>query len=190
MTRATLFSVQNLRSPNLPIATLVIAGLYSSALFIAGMLPPVLASLNILDPASELYAFLSQTCNQNPLRSFWVFGYPLGLCGRCLGAYLGAAISSFWLARRLHLHPFKTPPGLLWAIAAVCVGITDKIVGYGALYLNYPDLYSIMVQSSSGWVVIRTLLGMSLGLGIALGLLQVMRFITQKPTALFSTKAP
>ena len=34
------------------------------------------------------------SCHQNPCRSFWIFGYPIALCCRCLGFYLGVAISS------------------------------------------------------------------------------------------------
>jgi uncharacterized membrane protein len=31
-------------------------------------------------------------CHQRPERSFWIFGYQVAVCARCLGIYLGAAI--------------------------------------------------------------------------------------------------
>ncbi len=34
------------------------------------------------------------SCHQQPDRSFWIFGYPMALCCRCLGTYIGVAITS------------------------------------------------------------------------------------------------
>lgn len=35
------------------------------------------------------YAVLSPVCHQIPSRSFFLWGYPLAACGRCLGIYSG-----------------------------------------------------------------------------------------------------
>ena len=35
------------------------------------------------------YGIFSPLCHQNPARSFFFFGYPLAVCARCLGIYLG-----------------------------------------------------------------------------------------------------
>lgn len=35
------------------------------------------------------YGIFSPICHQNPSRSFLLFGYPLGVCARCLGIYIG-----------------------------------------------------------------------------------------------------
>lgn len=41
-------------------------------------------------PGSILaYAFFSPVCHQAPSRSFFLFGYPLAVCARCLGIYFG-----------------------------------------------------------------------------------------------------
>jgi len=37
-----------------------------------------------------LYACFSPICHQRPERSFFAFGYPLAVCARCCGIYLGA----------------------------------------------------------------------------------------------------
>jgi uncharacterized membrane protein len=36
-----------------------------------------------------VYAIFSPICHQVPSRSFFFFGYPLAVCGRCLGIYSG-----------------------------------------------------------------------------------------------------
>jgi len=35
------------------------------------------------------YGIFSPICHQNPSRSFFLFGYPLGVCARCFGIYFG-----------------------------------------------------------------------------------------------------
>ena len=36
-----------------------------------------------------IYSIFSPICHQNPARSFFIFGYPLAVCSRCLGIYVG-----------------------------------------------------------------------------------------------------
>jgi len=36
-----------------------------------------------------IYSLFSPICHQNPARSFFIFGYPLAVCSRCLGIYIG-----------------------------------------------------------------------------------------------------
>ena len=38
------------------------------------------------------YGIFHPICHQKPERSFFVFGYPLGVCARCTGIYLGMLI--------------------------------------------------------------------------------------------------
>jgi uncharacterized membrane protein len=42
--------------------------------------------------APFLYACFSPICHQRPERSFFAFGYPLAVCARCSGIYLGALV--------------------------------------------------------------------------------------------------
>jgi uncharacterized membrane protein len=39
--------------------------------------------------APFVYACFSPLCHQVPSRSFYIFGFPLAVCARCLGIYLG-----------------------------------------------------------------------------------------------------
>ncbi|MBN2246773.1 MAG: DUF2085 domain-containing protein [Candidatus Aminicenantes bacterium] len=59
-------------------------------------LAPYLKSLS--DPAADLiYSLFSPLCHQIPSRSFAIYGFPLAVCARCLGIYLG-----FFLGTLIH----------------------------------------------------------------------------------------
>jgi uncharacterized membrane protein len=59
------------------------------------LLAPYLKShhsgLNIL-----FYVVFSPVCHQIPSRSFFLFGYPLAVCGRCFGIYSGFFIGTLF----------------------------------------------------------------------------------------------
>lgn len=58
--------------------------------------------LNLVDPAvSEfLYYFYSPVCHQFPQRSFFLAGYPLAVCVRCLSFYsAGLLLISYYMLR-------------------------------------------------------------------------------------------
>ena len=44
-----------------------------------------------------LYALFSPTCHQMPSRCFFVYGYPLTVCARCLGIYCGFLLGTLVL---------------------------------------------------------------------------------------------
>lgn len=56
---------------------------------LAIVLAPVLQSRGAGRAAGLIYAVFSPTCHQIPDRCFSLQGYPLAVCGRCLGVYLG-----------------------------------------------------------------------------------------------------
>ncbi len=59
--------------------------------WLAGIfLAPLLRSRGI-GGAALVYALYSPVCHQLPARSFIAWGFPLGVCARCLGIYLGFA---------------------------------------------------------------------------------------------------
>jgi len=62
-----------------------------SALILAA---PILLSLAHHKSASVFYLSFSFLCHQNPDRSFFLAGYPLPVCHRCLGIYFGLCIGS------------------------------------------------------------------------------------------------
>jgi uncharacterized membrane protein len=71
------------------VRTAWLATLLGALPFYAGVfLAPVLRAQG--RPLSALlYAAFSPTCHQLPGRSFYLHGFPLAVCGRCLGIYSG-----------------------------------------------------------------------------------------------------
>ncbi|MFQ6069703.1 MAG: DUF2085 domain-containing protein [Candidatus Aminicenantales bacterium] len=41
-----------------------------------------------------IYSVFSPVCHQIPSRSFFLFGHPLAVCGRCLGIYVGFLVAT------------------------------------------------------------------------------------------------
>jgi len=66
---------------------------FGLVLWLAGIiLTPILAASAMLlgrKIAAFMYFFYSPVCHQIADRSFWLNGYPLPVCIRCLGFYLG-----------------------------------------------------------------------------------------------------
>jgi len=86
------------KGPNTVLMTwlLVLLGglLWNAALFAAPLLrqeAPVVSAM--------IYAAFSPVCHQIPERSFFFRGFPLAVCGRCLGIYLGFSAGTI-------LYPF------------------------------------------------------------------------------------
>jgi uncharacterized membrane protein len=82
--------------------------------------------------AAVLYAMFAPVCHQIPERSFFFRGFPLAVCGRCLGIYSG------FLAGLL-LYPFVRgfqkvalpPPCLFLALSApIVLDFTGGILGF------------------------------------------------------------
>lgn len=79
--------------------------------------------------ASVTYSLFSRICHQMPERSFALAGFPLAVCHRCFGIYLGLAFGS--LITRL--------PGILkrrraWILAATIPMLADAalpLIGVG-----------------------------------------------------------
>ena len=67
----------------------LIVGLVLFALLAAVIAAPLLAEASS-GAAIPLYAAFSWICHQRPQRTWLVGGYPLAVCVRCLGLYVGA----------------------------------------------------------------------------------------------------
>lgn len=82
--------------------------LFLICLWLAGIfLGPWLESLSAKKSAGFIYAVFSSVCHQIPARCFKFQGFPLAVCGRCLGIYVG------FLVTMLILPFFKRFPELI-----------------------------------------------------------------------------
>lgn len=78
------------------IKTIMLAAflLYSAFFLIGSTLSPIMAHLHSYEISAKLTSLYMFSCHQQPDRCFWLLGYPIALCCRCLGFYLGVMVSS------------------------------------------------------------------------------------------------
>jgi uncharacterized membrane protein len=116
----------------IPVFALTLAGTLAwlSAIFLA----PYLKSRS---PAASavLYSLFSPVCHQIPSRCFSFHGFPLAVCGRCLGIYVGFFIG-------LAAYPFvrgfsrvSLPSGRLFLLLSVPVGL-DFAGGFARIWAS------------------------------------------------------
>jgi uncharacterized membrane protein len=91
--------------------------------------------------AFALQRGFSLVCHQHPDRCFWLFGAPVAVCARCLGIYLGAAVS-------LLLHTSRQ--------------IALRLL-IGAAALNALDAATELAGVHGNWLDVRFVLGLLLG---------------------------
>ena len=72
---------------------IILLALYSTFFWLSALAVPFLSIVGNYDFSANLNYLFSYSCHQNPERSFWIMGYPVSLCARCLGVYLGTTLS-------------------------------------------------------------------------------------------------
>ena len=88
---------------------LVLFCFYSAFFFAGSLLAPVLAHYHFYDLSAVLTSTFMFSCHQQPDRSFWVLGYPVALCARCLGFYLGVMLTSgFMVFKQIKINRLIT----------------------------------------------------------------------------------
>lgn len=84
------------------------------ALFIGvSALGPVLFALGLTGPASALFDFYRLLCGQVPSHSFYIAGYQMCLCSRCLAIYASLLAGGLILAM-FRYRPFFTIRPIGW----------------------------------------------------------------------------
>src|SRR5262245_59186301 len=77
------------------VALLLVSLVWLGLIFAA----PLLAAKGRVFSAMAIYRSLSGICHQLPARSFHLHGFPLAVCSRCTGVYVGFALG-------LMVYPF------------------------------------------------------------------------------------
>ncbi|MEO6726370.1 MAG: DUF2085 domain-containing protein [Blastocatellia bacterium] len=112
-------------------ALLLVSFVWMAAIFAA---PVLLADGHVLS-AMVIYRGLAGICHQIPDRSFHLHGFPLAVCSRCTGIYVGFVVG-------LMFYPFvrslrnQTMPSRNWLIAASLPMLIDFGGGYLGLFEN------------------------------------------------------
>ncbi len=68
----------------------ILLAVYSLFFILGGFSAPILAYFKIYDLSGAISYLFSGSCHQMPDRSFWIMGYPMAICSRCLGIYTGS----------------------------------------------------------------------------------------------------
>lgn len=71
---------------------LVLLFLYSLFFVVGSIAAPVCAHFGCYELSAKLTSLYMYSCHQQPTKSFWIYGYPVALCARCLGVYLGTCV--------------------------------------------------------------------------------------------------
>jgi uncharacterized membrane protein len=83
--------------------------------------------------AAGIYFFFSCICHQMPERVFTIFDFPLAVCHRCCGIYLGFFLGAIFKNNRLHRSPGSRRK---WILAAVCPLALDALAPHCGLWTN------------------------------------------------------
>jgi uncharacterized membrane protein len=110
---------------------LSVAGFFVGAIVAA----PLLLARGLPLAAGVIYQGFHAACHQMPERSFHLSGFPLAVCARCLGLYVGllAGITFYPLARRVWRRDL---PGRTWLILGVLPTTVDFALGFFGLWEN------------------------------------------------------
>lgn len=99
------------------------------------------------------------SCHQQPDRSFWILGYPIALCARCLGVYVGTIISSFLiLMNKIKIN--KKNVIILLSIISI-----DIFINYG-----------LGIRTHNTGNITRFTIGLIMGILIAYGINKIIEF--------------
>lgn len=73
---------------------------YALYFVFGAFMAPHAAHSHQFELADQFYGIFSASCQQQASRSFWLEGYPMALCARCLGNYIGFILAGLvWLVR-------------------------------------------------------------------------------------------
>ncbi len=113
--------------------SLVVVG----ALFFVGLLVAApLAQANGLQWFSfAIYEAFSHVCHQTPERSFYIAAYPLAVCARCTGLYVGFAVAVAFCPVMTSVKRTHTPERKWLFIAAAPLAI-DFALGFLGIWEN------------------------------------------------------
>ncbi len=109
--------------------------LVSFLLVVLSLAAPIRQSVNGFPNGESLYKLFAFICHQLPSRSFWIFGFPCGLCSRCLLGYLGVAVAAL-LVSRPKKYTARALLGATLLLPAVLDVVMQNSTGYQSINLT------------------------------------------------------
>lgn len=111
---------------------------YSLFLAACSILAPLSAHFGFYEFSAFLTSILMSACHQQPDRAFWIMGYPMSLCSRCIGFYSGVVIFSLFSLFR----QFKFSRILFVVMCLIC--LTDITINF-VLNINTGNILRYVV---------------------------------------------
>src|SRR2546423_4670921 len=108
---------------------------FAASLVALIVLAPLARSRGYLLLSEVFYQFFHAVCHQMPERSFQIAGYPLAVCARCTGLYVGGllGVAAYPLARPLTR---TDAPERVWLLLAVLPTTVDFALGFFGIWEN------------------------------------------------------
>ncbi|QMU56254.1 MAG: DUF2085 domain-containing protein [Candidatus Mycalebacterium zealandia] len=119
---------------------LIFATFFLLALF--SLMAPIRQSISGFPNGESIYLWLSFICHQLPSKSFWILGFPCGLCSRCLLGYTGIAVAALFVS-----SPQKYTNRALLGIALLLPAILDV---FAQSITNYQSIN--LIRSVTGFL--------------------------------------
>lgn len=133
--------------------------IYTLFFIICGFSAPILAHTKQYYMADTIYLLMHRSCTQEALRCFWIFGYQMAICARCLGAYIGVAT------------------GIIFLILGKCfnskIYISLILIAFGEILIEFLKLYN-------GNNYIRFFAGIALGFFIIISINYLLNSIQKE----------
>lgn len=121
--------------------------LYGVFFILGSLLAPAFAAFGEGQFADKLYFIFINCCHQQPDRTYWIMGYPMALCARCIGIYFG-----FVAYLLISLFSFKIRH-FRYSLYLLIIGLSEILIEYNGFF--------------DGSNFIRTISGIMLGIFIA-----------------------
>ncbi len=109
--------------------------LTSFLLVVSSFVAPIRQSIGRFPSGESIYLWLSFICHQLPSRSFWVSGFPCGLCSRCLLGYTGVALAALFVCRPQR-YSSRVLLGVFLLLPAILDVSIQSVTGYQGMNLT------------------------------------------------------
>ena len=126
-------------------------------LIFAGVFTPILLFIQNYSLYLIIHRLLGFTCHQIVERCFYILNFPMGICCRCTGIYIGAILTLCFLFNKTKYITWKL------ILFILVLGLSEKGVEKFILY--------------TGNNLLRFISGAFLGIGIALIIINLLLFI-------------
>jgi membrane-bound acyltransferase YfiQ involved in biofilm formation len=109
--------MSNILKWSLKNALIGLSAIFCALVIVCAFLAPVLIHSNFALAGNAVYDFLHKLCKMHGTNIFTILGQPIGICARCIGAYITGG-----LVLHFYLHKYKMNKVLFIIIGTLAFG--------------------------------------------------------------------